>query len=100
MGQVWYLIVSIPDICHFSYFDCKRLFENATIVLYISLFVYCLGLAPVNVSLTGDQVQGDESKLTRTRCVASPNRSQTRQICRIYIQSERVILEKLINHET
>ena len=21
LGQVWYLIVLIPDLCHFSYFD-------------------------------------------------------------------------------
>ena len=66
-------------------------------------FCYCHGLAPVTVSLTGDQVQGDDSKLTRiprTRYVASPNRSQTWQICKIYIASERVILEKLINHKT
>ena len=22
LGQVWYLIVSIPDLCHLSYFVC------------------------------------------------------------------------------
>ena len=22
LGQVWYLIVSIPDLCHLSYFKC------------------------------------------------------------------------------
>ena len=22
LGQVWYLIVSIPDLCHLSYFYC------------------------------------------------------------------------------
>ena len=23
LGQVWYLIVSFPDLCHFSYFQCS-----------------------------------------------------------------------------
>ena len=25
VGQVWYLIVSFPDLCHLSYFYCKFL---------------------------------------------------------------------------
>ena len=24
LGQVWYLVVSIPDLCHFSYFQYQR----------------------------------------------------------------------------
>ena len=24
LGQVWYLIVSFPDLCHLSYFDIKK----------------------------------------------------------------------------
>ena len=24
LGQVWYLIVSIPDLCTITYFDCMR----------------------------------------------------------------------------
>ena len=24
LGQVWYLIVSFPDLCHLSYFDLDR----------------------------------------------------------------------------
>ena len=23
LGQVWYLIVSIPDLCHLSYINCR-----------------------------------------------------------------------------
>ena len=34
LGQVWYLIVSIPDLCNISYF--KNIFQDATYqLLYI-----------------------------------------------------------------
>ena len=33
MGQVWYLIVSIPDLCTLTYFEviasCKAIFQNS-----------------------------------------------------------------------
>ena len=28
LGQVWYLIVSLPDICHFSYFHIFTQFHQ------------------------------------------------------------------------
>ena len=31
LGQVWYLIVLIPDLCHISYFDCIPIFSNTTV---------------------------------------------------------------------
>ena len=33
LGQVWYLIVSIPDLCHLSYLDIIRCSEQKTKVL-------------------------------------------------------------------
>ena len=27
LGQLWYLIVSIPDLCHLSYFDHAKVFD-------------------------------------------------------------------------
>ena len=30
LGQVWYLIVSIPDLCHFSYFQYQKIFSFLT----------------------------------------------------------------------
>ena len=27
LGQMWYLIVSIPDLCHLSYFSCSYIFK-------------------------------------------------------------------------
>ena len=31
LGQVWYLIVSIPDLCHLSYFYLKKYVANVVI---------------------------------------------------------------------
>ena len=45
LGQVWYLIVSIPDLCRHSYFVTKRLrFECfiRLVSLWITLFWYKL----------------------------------------------------------
>ena len=28
-GQVWYLIVSVPDLCHFSYFPISKDFVRS-----------------------------------------------------------------------
>ena len=36
LGQVWYLIVSIPDLCTITYFDCTLTKEPQN---YISHFV-------------------------------------------------------------
>ena len=35
LGQVWYLIVSIPDLCTFTYFHCGHIFflQNFTSIL-------------------------------------------------------------------
>ena len=41
LGQVWYLIVSIPDLCRLSYF---HLFFN----IYIYIFLLCLECKPNN----------------------------------------------------
>ena len=32
LGQVWYLIVSIPDICRLFYFDSLRLINNISVM--------------------------------------------------------------------
>ena len=29
LGPVWYLIVSIPDLCHLSDFGAKHIFDNS-----------------------------------------------------------------------
>ena len=31
LGQVWYLIVSFPDLCHLSYFDCTYMMQFSLI---------------------------------------------------------------------
>ena len=33
LGQVWYLIVSIPDLCHLSYFHTVRIVLHISAVL-------------------------------------------------------------------
>ena len=42
LGQVWYLIVSIPDLCTITYF----LYANRMV---LSLLVYCIPLLPLFV---------------------------------------------------
>ena len=32
LGQVWYLIVSIPDLCHLSYFDSNSMISVTVII--------------------------------------------------------------------
>ena len=34
LGQVWYLIVSIPDLCRFSYFDKTNIDHNIFIPIF------------------------------------------------------------------
>ena len=49
LGQVWYLIVSIPDLCRLSYFDCFP------VILFFVLMLY----NPVNIfSVMPGQVPG------------------------------------------
>ena len=33
LGQVWYLIVSFPDHCHLSYFECIKVWGFALLIL-------------------------------------------------------------------
>ena len=37
LGQVWYLIVSFPDICHLSYFLSNKVIESGM----QSKYIYC-----------------------------------------------------------
>ena len=37
LGQVWYLIVSIPDLCRLSYFNFRGISQNGEITLFIML---------------------------------------------------------------
>ena len=39
LGQVWYLIVSIPDLCNLTYFDIKR---HSPSILYFYTPVYSI----------------------------------------------------------
>ena len=55
---MWYLIVSIPDLCTITYFYCYSHCGS----LYNPFLVYCHELAPGTVSLTGDRAQGDDSE--------------------------------------
>ena len=36
LGQVWYLIVSIPDLCNLTYFDCNlcHFFRRVNLVIF------------------------------------------------------------------
>ena len=49
LGQVWYLIVSIPDLCTLTYFDLYQLFSICTCInfglanFYESLYLYLSG---------------------------------------------------------
>ena len=38
LGQVWYLIVSIPDLCHIIYFEISWEADNSQKVLICSLY--------------------------------------------------------------
>ena len=48
LGQVWYLIVSIPDLCRLSYFIHLYIFEHASISLdHKPLLTLCLLVAKI-----------------------------------------------------
>ena len=54
LGQVWYLIVSIPDLCLFPYFDGKLFQYGETIptqvmsltILWLKCLLFCIMLQP------------------------------------------------------
>ena len=83
LGQVWYLIESIPDLCHLSYFVCIFVSPVRCFSDIFSVMNLCFFLSSKNVGLS--DLELPQLLLTSKRCIFITRHLSVNQITKKWI---------------